>query len=106
MERPRDDHKLTHNVRLATRDRLFGGTVSRLQVAELIAAAVASPELAENKVLEVVSETSAPALSYEDLLAAVNIERPFSESLLREVLEANENVSGDDANGYTYAKAA
>lgn len=32
MERPRDDHKLTHNMRLATRDKLFGGTVSRLQV--------------------------------------------------------------------------
>lgn len=32
MERPRDDHKLTHNVKLATRDKLFGGTVSRLQV--------------------------------------------------------------------------
>lgn len=31
MEAPRDDHKLTHNVRLATRDKLFGGTVSRLQ---------------------------------------------------------------------------
>jgi uncharacterized protein YbjT (DUF2867 family) len=70
MERPRDDHKLTHNVRLATRDKLFGGTVSRLQVAELVAAAVASPELAENKVLEVVAETAAPALSYDELLAA------------------------------------
>ncbi len=32
MERPRDDHKLTHNVKLAPRDQLFGGTVSRLQV--------------------------------------------------------------------------
>lgn len=32
MEAPRDDHKLTHNTRLATRDKLFGGTVSRLQV--------------------------------------------------------------------------
>lgn len=49
MERPTDDHGRTHNVRLATRDQLFGGTVSRLQVAELVAAAVANPELAENK---------------------------------------------------------
>ena len=70
MERPRDDYKLTHNVRLATRDKLFGGQVSRLQVAELVAAAAASPELAENKVLEVVAETGAPALSYDELLAA------------------------------------
>lgn len=66
MERPRDDHKLTHNMRLATRDKLFGGTVSRLQVGgwvggvallhcrsiqELLAACVASPELAENTCL-------------------------------------------------------
>lgn len=35
MEAPRDDHKLTHNMRLATRDKLFGGTVSRLQVGGL-----------------------------------------------------------------------
>lgn len=40
------------------------------QVAELIASCAVNPELAENKVLEVVSETSAPALSYEDLLEA------------------------------------
>jgi hypothetical protein len=32
MERPRDDYKLTNNMRLATRDKLFGGQVSRLQV--------------------------------------------------------------------------
>jgi hypothetical protein len=49
MERPGDDWKDTHNVRLAPRDKLFGGQVSRLQVAELIAAAVASPKLVENK---------------------------------------------------------
>lgn len=50
MERPTDSYKRTHNVRLATRDKLFGGQVSRLQVAELIAAAVSYPEAAENKV--------------------------------------------------------
>lgn len=44
--------------------------------------------------------------SFEDLLAAVNIERPFSEALLREVLEEDERVSGDDANGYTYDTSA
>ena len=32
MERPTDDYKDTHNVRLAPRDTLFGGQVSRLQV--------------------------------------------------------------------------
>ena len=37
-------------MRLAPRDSEFGGQVSRWQVAELIAAAVANPSLAENKV--------------------------------------------------------
>lgn len=44
--------------------------------------------------------------SFEDLVTAVNIERPFSADLLREVLEADSHVSGDDANGYTHAKEA
>lgn len=74
MERPKDDHKLTHNVRLVGRDSLFGGTVSRLQVAELIAAAVAAPQLAENKVLEVVAEKEAPLREFEELLAGQRTE--------------------------------
>ena len=52
MERPTDSYKRTHNVRLATRDKLFGGQVSRLQVAELIAAAVSYPDAAQNKVCD------------------------------------------------------
>ena len=35
MERPRDDFKRTHSMRLATRDKLFGGLVSRLQARPL-----------------------------------------------------------------------
>ena len=50
MEKPTDSYKRTHNVRLATRDKLFGAQVSRLQVAELIATAVTYPDVAENKV--------------------------------------------------------
>ena len=50
MERPQDDYKVTHNVALSPRDTRFGGQVSRLQVAELIATAVANTDLAENKV--------------------------------------------------------
>ena len=49
MERPQDDYKATHNVTLQPRDSLFGGQVSRLQVAEVVAAALGSQELAENK---------------------------------------------------------
>ena len=42
-------------------DRLIiAAQVSRWQVAELIAAAVADPAIAENKVLEVVAEETAP----------------------------------------------
>ncbi len=50
MERPQDDYKLTNNVKLLPRDTLFGGQVSRLQVAELIGAAIADTDIAENKV--------------------------------------------------------
>jgi hypothetical protein len=50
MERPTDTYKQTHNVTLGLKDTLFGGQVSRLQVAELVAAAVANPDLTENKV--------------------------------------------------------
>lgn len=50
MEKPTDDFKLTNNVRLSTKDTLFGGQVSRYQVAELITASLSNPELAENKV--------------------------------------------------------
>jgi len=41
--------------------------------------------------------------SFEDLLAAVNIERPVSEALLRSELELHGDITGDDSNGYTYA---
>jgi len=74
MERPKDDHKLTHSVRLSTRDTLFGGTVSRFQVAELIASALLSPETVSNKCIEVVAETEAPAMEYVDLLQGMPVE--------------------------------
>ena len=44
--------------------------------------------------------------AFEDLLTAINIERPFSEEALRAALEAEADVTGDDANGYTYAPAS
>lgn len=40
--------------------------------------------------------------SFEDLLAAVNIERPFSETLLRTALEHDSKVSGDGSGTYSY----
>eukprot|EP00955_Chlamydomonas_euryale_P036094 350331-Chlamydomonas_euryale.AAC.4 len=51
MERPTDEYKATHNLRLLPRDTTFGGQVSRLQVAELVAAAISSPAVAQNKVI-------------------------------------------------------
>ena len=50
MEKPTDEYKKTNNVRLSTANKLFGGQVSRLQVAELITSALANPELASSKV--------------------------------------------------------
>ena len=74
MERPKDNHKEKFNVRLSTRDTLFGGTVSRLQVAELITAAVKDPDVAMNKAVEVVAETEAPLKEYGDLLSIIPVE--------------------------------
>jgi hypothetical protein len=96
MERPKDDHKLTHNVRLQRRDTLFGGTVSRLQVAELIAAAVASPELAQNKAVEVVAEVAAPRAEYEELLAgqAAEVTQEAREAAMAEAAEVRAQLGG------------
>ena len=41
--------------------------------------------------------------SFEDLMAAINIERPVSAELLRGELELHSDITGDDDNGYTYA---
>jgi hypothetical protein len=43
--------------------------VSRLQVAKLVAAAVADPSASAGKVLEVVAETDAPLRPYAELLS-------------------------------------
>eukprot|EP00898_Chlorokybus_atmophyticus_P002104 jgi/Chlat1/2895/Chrsp2S04629 len=71
MERPADDYKLTHNLRLEGKDTLFGGLVSRLQVAEVVGECLTRPEAAENKVLEVVAETNAPPRTILDLLVDI-----------------------------------
>ncbi|KAK9817799.1 hypothetical protein WJX72_002337 [[Myrmecia] bisecta] len=104
MERPDDSYKRTHNVRLAKRDSLFGGQVSRLQVAELVAAAVANPDVAENKVLEVVAETSAPLLGYEALLQQQPVE--VSQEARREAQRAAEEAQERLAEAQEQADAA
>eukprot|EP00199_Chlamydomonas_sp_CCMP681_P001549 CAMPEP_0119115850 /NCGR_PEP_ID=MMETSP1180-20130426/51968_1 /TAXON_ID=3052 ORGANISM="Chlamydomonas cf sp, Strain CCMP681" /NCGR_SAMPLE_ID=MMETSP1180 /ASSEMBLY_ACC=CAM_ASM_000741 /LENGTH=937 /DNA_ID=CAMNT_0007104949 /DNA_START=11 /DNA_END=2823 /DNA_ORIENTATION=+ len=81
MERPTDAWKKTYNMVLSPRDTIFGGTVSRLQVAELIGAILKNPELGENKVLEISAETTAPKLSYEELLSGIPSDVPRSAQL-------------------------
>ena len=74
-ERPQDDYKATHNLRLFKRDEIFGGQVSRLQVAELVAWLIVDPRVAlggANKVIEVVAEVEAPKKSFTELLTAVD----------------------------------
>jgi FKBP-type peptidyl-prolyl cis-trans isomerase len=94
MERPKDDYKATHNVVLKGRDSLFGGQVSRLQIAELVTAVIANPELGENKCLEVVAETTAPALSYEALLQAqpTEVTKEEQQQLAEAVAEARSEL--------------
>ncbi|CAM9711560.1 unnamed protein product [Scytosiphon promiscuus] len=76
MERPGDDFEQTHNVRVAPKDTLFGGVVSRLQVAKLAAAAVAAPDSSTNKVMEIVAEDLAPKKSYSDLVEMARDDQP------------------------------
>eukprot|EP01025_Chloroclados_australasicus_P006166 TRINITY_DN1200_c0_g1_i2.p1 TRINITY_DN1200_c0_g1~~TRINITY_DN1200_c0_g1_i2.p1 ORF type:complete len:476 (-),score=56.17 TRINITY_DN1200_c0_g1_i2:245-1672(-) len=90
MERPTDKFKETHNVRLAPKDTLFGGLVSRLQIAELAVACITNPELAENKVLEVVAEEDAPKLSYDELLRGIESDETMADKLAR--LQEEERV--------------
>ncbi len=63
MERPGDDYGELHNVRLEPRDSLFGGQVSRLQVAQLVGTAIANTQLAENKVCLALAPSLAVGLS-------------------------------------------
>ncbi|GMJ12873.1 translocon at the inner envelope membrane of chloroplasts 62 [Hibiscus trionum] len=75
MERPTDAFKETHNIRLSTEDTLFGGLVSNLQVAELMACMAKNRSLSYCKVVEVVAETTAPLRPMEELLAKIPSKR-------------------------------
>ncbi|KAL9267612.1 TIC 62, chloroplastic-like protein [Drosera capensis] len=71
MERPTDSYKETHNVKLSLEDTLFGGQVSNLQVAELIAYMAKSPSVSYYKVVEVIAETTAPLRPIRELLLEI-----------------------------------
>ncbi|ONK60162.1 uncharacterized protein A4U43_C08F15040 [Asparagus officinalis] len=71
MERPTDSYKETHNIILANEDTYFGGQVSNLQVAELMAVMVKHRRLSLCKVVEVIAETTAPLTPMDELLAKI-----------------------------------
>eukprot|EP00798_Chlamydomonas_sp_ICE-L_P012780 gene12780-16037_t len=81
MERPKDDFKETNNMVLSPRDTTFGGLVSRLQVAELVASILDNPAAAENKVVEVTAETTAALTSYADLLEGIKADLTKEEQI-------------------------
>ncbi|KAL5562585.1 hypothetical protein UlMin_032332 [Ulmus minor] len=77
MERPTDAYKETHNITLAVEDTLFGGQVSNLQVAELMACIAKNRALSYCKVVEVIAETTAPLTPMEELLTKIPPQRPY-----------------------------
>ncbi|XP_009145844.1 protein TIC 62, chloroplastic [Brassica rapa] len=77
MERPTDAYKETHNLTLALDDTLFGGQVSNLQVAELLACMAKNPQLSCSKIVEVVAETTAPLTPIEKLFEKIPSKRPY-----------------------------
>ncbi|KAJ4716449.1 Protein TIC 62, chloroplastic [Melia azedarach] len=75
MERPTDAYKETHNITLSQEDTLFGGQVSNLQVAELMACMAKNRSLSYCKVVEVIAETTAPLTPMEELLVKIPSQR-------------------------------
>ncbi|GLU09008.1 hypothetical protein SLE2022_258880 [Rubroshorea leprosula] len=75
MERPTDAYKETHNIILYPEDTTFGGQVSNLQVAELMACMAKNRSLSYCKVVEVIAETTAPLTPMEELLAKISTQR-------------------------------
>uniref|UniRef100_A0A7N0T265 NAD(P)-binding domain-containing protein n=1 Tax=Kalanchoe fedtschenkoi TaxID=63787 RepID=A0A7N0T265_KALFE len=75
MERPTDAYKETHNITLAEEDTLFGGQVSNLQVAELLAFMAKNRRLSYCKVVEVIAETTAPLRPMDELLVKIPYQR-------------------------------
>ncbi|CAL5378627.1 unnamed protein product [Camellia sinensis] len=84
MERPTDAYKETHNVTVSEEDTLFGGQVSNLQVAELMAFMAKNRSISYCKVVEVIAETTAPLTPVGELLVKIPSQRveikPLKES--------------------------
>lgn len=89
MERPQDDYKETHSTVLYPRDTQFGGQVSRLQVAEVVAACLSDTEASGNKTLEVVAEEGAPEPDFDAMLAEIEPEISIEEMREKQVAIAD-----------------
>uniref|UniRef100_A0A803LP18 NAD(P)-binding domain-containing protein n=1 Tax=Chenopodium quinoa TaxID=63459 RepID=A0A803LP18_CHEQI len=104
MERPTDSFKETHNLTLAQEDTLFGGLVSNLQVAELLATMAQNRSLSYCKIVEVVAETTAPLTPMTDLLTKIPSKREelqkteISESPRTSVASPKTSVIAEAAN--------
>ncbi|KAF5198432.1 Tic 62 protein [Thalictrum thalictroides] len=100
MERPTDSYKETHNVSLSKEDTLFGGLVSNLQVAELMAFMTKNRDLSSYKVVEVIAETTAPLSPFGELLSKIPSKR-VDRSSLKEPKSAPSTVAvaTSSANG-------
>ncbi|OIW08699.1 hypothetical protein TanjilG_03375 [Lupinus angustifolius] len=99
MERPTDAYKETHNVTLSTEDTLFGGQVSNLQVAELMAAMAKNRDLACCKIVEVIAETTATLTPSEELLAKIPSQRPCNFSpKAQDIAAVSDSVPSLSAN--------
>lgn len=83
LERPRDDHGETHSVVAACRDSTFGGQLSRAQVADVVAAAIADPEASENRCVELFAVEGGARAPYRDLLACIPRDEGVEERLAR-----------------------
>jgi len=77
MERPTDDYEQTHNMALFGADAKSGGLISRLQVAKLVAAAVASPDVGvTNSIVECIADPSFPKKEPLELLRSAPVSSP------------------------------
>lgn len=90
LEKPQDDYGETRALVFKQRDEIFGGQVSRLQIAQVVGTCIANSELAENKVLEVVAEESAPRREIELMLG--DIEPEASQDSRAAIAEATKDA--------------
>ncbi|GJQ11220.1 hypothetical protein GpartN1_g3011.t1 [Galdieria partita] len=66
LERAQDDFGVNHKVRLYPADTQFSGSVSRLQVAQVIADAISNPDLSRGKIVEVTALYGAKEIPLHD----------------------------------------